>query len=229
MKIVFLLLLVGALASCSHAPSSPPEERTIPVVTIPTAPPAPDVAEVERSVQDLSMEVSDAREEVRAASAKVAEGVAESANLRDLIEREYQAAEVTAQAALENIRDAAGRTAAKLNQTVTLLNVASTRLADANKRTSELALQVSDLKSELAIQTSRIAEFREIASVANRRSEAATSQKDEFQNALATSVASATILTKERDKARGHRRTLLMTTGVLTIGLLGLTYLLFKP
>jgi chromosome segregation ATPase len=219
MKNISIIAIAFVLASCSSAPPGMPQEKTVDSVYVPAIPKAPDISEVEKTVRDLSEEVGDARDEVRAASDKVAEGVKESVLLRELIEKEYNAAEVTAQTALENIRYAAGRTETKLNDTVGLLEAASSKLMAANSRSNDLSSKISALKSEIAVQSSRVDEFAAMAESANGQVVRANAQKDSFRNALSSAEGEKIALMRERDKARTHRMWLSVTIVILILAL----------
>jgi len=226
MKISACLLLLAFLVSCGSSP--PLEEKTIPQVSIPAAPAVPDVSPVESVSRELRDDVAAARDGVRLAAGGIAAAGAAAARLEELTAAAYREADEVAKKALLQIQEAAQATSLKLSETAAMLDAATSKLAEANLKSGELTAEVSDLKRDLALQSARVEEFREIAAVANHRIDEANEQKDNFRNAL--TEASADVATAEKEVARvaRHRRWLLITSIVLLLCVGGLSYIMLK-
>jgi hypothetical protein len=224
----FFALIVFSVSSCSQSGVVVPKEKSVPVVSIPLLPEAPDVAPVDRAAREVRDGLSAAREDVVKATGKLEVGVLESRRLRELTQRAYDEAQESMRGILSEIREAAAHAEERLTETLLLLRQANLQLVSAREKSEFLAVEISELKAHQAVQNSAIVQFRKSAEDANENITLANGQKDIIRDALNEAVASELVAIGERDRLRGNNFKLWIAVVVLGL-LLGLAgYVILK-
>ena len=225
MKLLLLLPLI--LVSCATKPL--PQRTMIPTTPVPPMVEKPQTKPVEESIAKLTTSVGNAQRKVEVTQVAVDNWVADTEKLRDVIEAEYEVASVEAQVALDKIKAAALKAESNIEDTQAQLEAAMTTLQQTQATTSDLFLQVSSLKAEIAVQSSQIQQFRSSALTANERLTFALKERDKFSVALSASSEMEAVHKAEIRRLQKHRAWLFLGISTLTITTCGLGYLLFKP
>ena len=222
------LLFILAIASCTTK-QEPPKTTSVLTVPIPATVKTPKVDPVKKSLDSLVSKVDSAESQVVKASQTAADSAASVARLQKVIDDQFYIADSGGQVDMEKIKKAAIEAETKVRETQEQLNVAVALLGTTQGNTKDLYAKISSLRSEIAVQSNQIEQFRSAAVVANQRLTFALSERDKFANSLSSVTADIAVQDSKITRLKKHRFWLIAGISCLVITNCGLAYLLFKP